>query len=114
MLQVAILGAGQGGSSLLRALVGMGSRIRVVGIADKNPAAPGLNLAKSLGLPTWTDFRLLVSRPDLDVIVQATGDPAVDEACRDLKRPEAVMIEGLAMNLMRNGYLTLMARHLMA
>lgn len=99
MLQVAILGAGQGGSSLLRALVGMGSRIRVVGIADKNAAAPGLTLAKSLGLPTWTDFRLLVSRPDLDVIVQATGDPAVDEACRALKRPEAVMIEGLAMNL---------------
>jgi PAS domain S-box-containing protein len=99
MLQVAILGAGQGGSSLLRALVGMGGRIRVVGIADKNPAAPGLALAKSLGLPTWTDFRLLVSRPDVDVIVQATGDPAVDAAARQLMRSGAVMIEGLAMNL---------------
>lgn len=99
MLNVVILGAGRGGSSLLRAFGNMGGRIRVAGVADRNPDAPGMQLAREMGLPTTSDYTQLVGRPDVDVIVQATGDAALDQAIRRLKAPGTVIIEGLAMNL---------------
>lgn len=99
MLNVVIIGAGQGGQSLLRAFRNMGSRIRVVGVADRNPAAPGMALAREMGVPTTTDFTGLVCLPEVDIIVQATGDMALDLEIKRLKWPRAVIIEGLAMNL---------------
>ncbi len=100
MLRVVILGAGRGGSSLLRAFEGMGSRISIVGVADKNPGAPGIALARQMGIPVTTDFTGLVCLPEVDMIVQATGDPSLDAEIKRLKWPRAVMMEGLAMNLM--------------
>ena len=99
MLNVIIIGAGQGGTSLLRALGHMITRIQVVGVADKNPGAPGISLARSMGVPTTTDFTGLICLPEVDVIVQATGDPALDSEIKRLKWPRAVIVEGLAMNL---------------
>lgn len=99
MLNVVIIGAGQGGSSLLRAFRTMSSRIRVVGVADRNPAAPGIAVAREMGVPTTTDFTGLVCLPEVDIIVQATGDPRLDDDIKRLKWPRAVIMEGLAMNL---------------
>jgi PAS domain S-box-containing protein len=99
VLNVVIIGAGQGGSSLLRAFRGMASRIRVLGVADQNPAAPGMALAREIGVPTTTDWSGLVCLPEVDVIVQATGDPELDTEIKRIKWARAVIVEGLAMNL---------------
>jgi PAS domain S-box-containing protein len=99
VLNVVIIGAGQGGSTLLRAFNNMPARIRVVGVADRNPDAPGMALARQMGVPTTVDFTGLVCLPESDIIVQATGDPSLDDDIKRLKWPRAVIIEGLAMNL---------------
>lgn len=99
MVNVVIVGAGRGGSSLLRSLGKMAGRIGIVGIADQNLEAPGMALAREMGVFTATDFRLLISRPEVDIIIQATGDTGLDDELRRLKSPRAVIIEGLAMNL---------------
>jgi PAS domain S-box-containing protein len=99
MLNVVIIGAGQGGSSLLRAFRNMPTRIRVIGMADKNTSAPGLVLAREMGVPITVDFTGLVCLPEADIIVQATGDPGLDSEIKRLKWPRAVIVEGLAMNL---------------
>ncbi|HYG56660.1 MAG TPA: PAS domain-containing protein, partial [Symbiobacteriaceae bacterium] len=99
MLNVVIIGAGQGGSSLLRAFLGMATRIRVIGVADKNPQAPGMAMAREIGVPVTTDYTGLVCLPEVDIIVQATGDPGLDGAIKRLKWPRAVIMEGLAMQL---------------
>ncbi|MFO7273575.1 MAG: sigma 54-interacting transcriptional regulator [Symbiobacteriaceae bacterium] len=99
MLNVVIVGAGKGGTSLLSALLKMSRRVRVLGVADQRPDAPGLRLAAAHGIPTTTDFTGLVCLPEVDVIVDATGQPGLDEEIRRLKWPRAVVIEGLAMNL---------------
>ncbi|MBP2016704.1 PAS domain S-box-containing protein [Symbiobacterium terraclitae] len=99
MLNVVIIGAGKGGSSLLNALLKMSRRVRVLGVADRNPDAPGLALAASLGIPTTCDYTGLVCLPEVDIIVDATGQHGLDEELKRLKWPRAVVIEGLAMNL---------------
>ncbi len=81
-LHVAIVGGGKGGASLLRALHHM-ARIRVVGIAEIDAA----------------DFRTLISRPEVDIIVQATPDPAVEEEIKRCKLPRAAVVVKQAMQL---------------
>lgn len=100
MLQVVIVGAGQGGTSLLRAFRDMESLLHVAGVADQNMGAPGIRLARELGIPVFYDFRDLIARPDLDIIVNATGSSSVEAEIKLRQPGRAVVIEGLAMNLM--------------
>ncbi len=100
VLRLVIVGAGKGGSSLLRAFRNMTNRVEVVGIADQNAHAPGLALAREIGVPTTTDFTGLVCLPEVEVIVQATGQPGLDAEIKRLKWPQAIIVEGIAMNLM--------------
>ncbi|MDD2914232.1 MAG: diguanylate cyclase [Gallionella sp.] len=51
---VLIIGAGRGGSALLEMFMEE-SLAKVIAIADKNPEAAGLQLAKKYGVPTYTN-----------------------------------------------------------
>jgi len=51
---VLIIGAGRGGHALLEMFV-EDSLVKVIAIADTNPDAPGIKLAKDHGVPTYTD-----------------------------------------------------------
>lgn len=51
---VLIIGAGRGGSALLEMFM-EDSMVKVIAIADPDSAAPGIKLAKSHGIPTYTD-----------------------------------------------------------
>jgi len=95
-----IVGAGKGGAALLRALESSGEQIRVVGVADRDPKAPGLALAQSLGIRTALDFRQLLGLPGLDIVVQATGDPAVEAEIHRVRPRGVRVVEGLAMQLL--------------
>jgi len=53
--KVAILGAGRGGHALLELLHHIPS-IEIVGIADRNPAAPGLERARELRIPVTHQY----------------------------------------------------------
>ena len=82
-----ILGAGLGGSALLEMFVG-DELVKVVGIADSNQAAPGIQLAKKHGIPIYSDATeaLLVSRtyPDCIIYNLTHSDAIAEEARRIL------------------------------
>ena len=73
-IRVIILGAGKGGTALLE-LFTRSPDVEVVGMADRNPEAPGLRLAKYLGIPTTSDSLALIAEGRADLIVDVTGDP---------------------------------------
>lgn len=98
MLNVVIVGAGRGGTSLLRVLSEI-SEVAVSGVTDQNLEAPGIELARKLGIPVSSDFRDFVGSPDVDIIVQATGEPSVDPLISAVKNQRAVIIEAAALNL---------------
>lgn len=75
------------------------ARVRVVGVADRNPSAPGLALARELGVPTTVEFRGLVCLPEVDIIVHATPDPSVEDEVKRVKWPRAAVIAKQAMQL---------------
>ncbi|TQR37801.1 sigma 54-interacting transcriptional regulator [Brevibacillus brevis] len=92
MHKLLIVGAGRGGTALLRMLNQM-DRLQVVAVVDQRPDAPGILLAQSLGIPVDQDYQSYLDE-DLDVILEATGDLGEYEHLRRLKKDKTVLIPG--------------------
>ncbi|KQL49202.1 AAA family ATPase [Brevibacillus choshinensis] len=92
MHKLLIVGAGRGGTALLRMLNQM-ERIEIVAVVDHRPDAPGLELARSFGIKTDIDYRPYLN-VDLDVILEATGDLGEYKHLRHLKQDKTVLIPG--------------------
>ncbi len=91
---LAIVGAGRQGMSILVALVPPRKEdeaLRVIGVADLNPEAPGILYAYRHNLYVTVNFTDLLELPDLDIIVNATGRPEVSHQLRE-QRPEGLII----------------------
>lgn len=97
-IRVIILGAGRGGTALLE-LFTQSPQVVVVGMADKNPHAPGLRFAQSMQVPTTHDARALVEERDADLIVDVTGDPTLGPVIASTKPPAAELLSGTAAKL---------------
>ncbi len=98
-IRVAILGAGNGGLRLLELL----SHVRgvaIAGIADKRADAPGLLRALDLDIPTTQDVTSLVRNPYVNLIVDVTGDPAMEALIARHKSAGADMLSGTAAKLL--------------
>ncbi len=99
IINVVIIGAGAGGTSILKALLKM-DKVNILGIADVNPEAPGIQLAKEKGITTSLDFSTLLHDKRVGVIIEATGVPEVQERIRKEKLPQASFMESAAAYLM--------------
>ncbi len=95
MTRVILIGAGRGGRALVE-LFHKDPGIEIVGVADKDEGAPGLVLAKELGLAVTTSYRELLAARMSDLIIDVTGDPQVGQEIHSLKPPEAEVVGGSA------------------
>jgi transcriptional regulator with PAS, ATPase and Fis domain len=75
MTRVVIIGAGRGGTALIDILY-KDPQVTIVGIADINPNAPALDIARRLNIQTATDYRKLL-KSEVDLIIDVTGTPDV-------------------------------------
>ncbi|HXG04932.1 MAG TPA: sigma 54-interacting transcriptional regulator [Candidatus Binatia bacterium] len=99
MTRVVIVGAGKGGRALLEMFVG-DATISILGVADLNPWAPGIEYARRFNIPVTTEFRELVTDPRADLIIDVTGRPEVHEAILKLKAATAEVMGGLGARFM--------------
>lgn len=97
--KVAILGAGRGGRALVDLLHHIPT-IKIVGIADRNPAAPGLERARELGISVTTDVPDLISNHGAGLILDVTGDPKMETYLHVHKPPAADILGGSASHLL--------------
>src|SRR5207247_4176225 len=84
----------------LREFVAGAATGTTAGIADLNPWAPGIDLARRLNLPIATDFRELVTDPRVDLVIDVTGDAEVHRAIQDLKSPTTEVMGGIGARFM--------------
>ncbi|WP_031516009.1 methyl-accepting chemotaxis protein [Desulfofalx alkaliphila] len=78
MINIAIVGGGRGGASMLRVYSNL-SEVNILGISDININAAGMELAKEMNIPRYTDFMEMLSIPGLEVVIDVTGSEAVRE-----------------------------------
>jgi CheY-like chemotaxis protein len=94
-----ILGGGKGGSALL-SLFSRLPEVEILGIADRDPDAPALKEARKLGIPVTNDVTSLIAREDADLIVDVTGDPAMEQLIVERKRARTDILGGAAARLL--------------
>ena len=80
-MRIAIVGAGRGGTALLEVLHQIRT-IQIVGIADQNPSAPGLTRAQELNVPTYGRVADLIQHQEPSLLMDVTGDPAMESVLR--------------------------------
>lgn len=97
--KVAIVGAGRGGRALLD-LFHQISSIEVIGIADRDPRAPGLQRAREYEIPVTTDVAELIRNPAISVILDVTGDPGMESLLRIQKPATTELLSGSASRLL--------------
>ncbi|HET8578383.1 MAG TPA: sigma 54-interacting transcriptional regulator [Methylomirabilota bacterium] len=93
MTKVVIVGAGKGGRALLEMFSGDPTVI-ILGVADVNPWAPGIELARRLNIQVTTDFRELVTDPRVDLIIDVTGNPEIQAVIQRLKQANVEVMGG--------------------
>lgn len=89
MTRIVLVGAGAGGTALVE-LFRKDPSLEIIGVADKNERAPGLILARELGLHATTSYKKLLAAEIPDLIIDVTGDP---EVARDLQQRKASATE---------------------
>lgn len=97
MTKVAIIGGGRGGTALIE-ILHKDPLVKIVGIADINPDAPGLDMARRFKIPTVTDYRQLFKNP-VDLVIDVTGSKGVRDALEE-RRSEVEVIGGLSAKFM--------------
>ncbi len=73
--RVVLIGAGRGGTALIE-ILHKDPLVKIIGIADIDPKAPALDIARRLKIPTETDYHKLLSS-EVDLIIDVTGNPIV-------------------------------------
>jgi diguanylate cyclase (GGDEF)-like protein/PAS domain S-box-containing protein len=91
MGSLAIIGAGQGGTSLLSVLL-QDSGITIAGICDTNPNAPGLELAAKHNIHTCTDYKKVLEL-EPDIIINVTGNEDISYQISNHLRNENINAE---------------------
>ncbi|QGU94392.1 hypothetical protein GOM49_04085 [Clostridium bovifaecis] len=80
-MRIAIVGAGTGGSNILKSLISVDS-LSIVIVVDRNLNSPGILLAKKLGLPFSQSIDSIDCK-STDIIIEATGNENVIKIIRD-------------------------------
>ncbi len=97
--KVAILGAGRGGTALLDLLHQIRT-IEVVGIADRDPRAPGLQRARELHIPVLPHTADVIAHQGVQLIMDVTGDPGMEQTLRDRVSPNVEVLSGPASRIL--------------
>ena len=92
MTRIILIGAGRGGRALVE-LFHKDPSIEIVGVADKDEGAPGIVLARELGLPVAANYRKFLKADAADLIIDVTGDPDVGREIYRL-RPHGTEVVG--------------------
>jgi len=99
MTNIAIVGGGKGGTIILDAFAQI-EDFNVIGLCDVNAEAPGMVLAKKLGVGAFQDLATLMRQPGLDLIIEATGSERVREQVAGLMPKGALLVDSHVANVM--------------
>jgi PAS domain S-box-containing protein len=92
MQKVMIVGAGKGGTAILK-IIKESEVLNVQAVIDRNLDASGILLAQSEGIKTGTDWKPFLTE-NMDIIIEVTGDDSVFQAIREAKNKRTILIPG--------------------
>ncbi len=99
LVRIGIVGGGKGGSSVYKTLKSI-DHVEIAMLCDCSQSAPGMLLAKSDAVPVCLEVEELCALPNLDLIIEATGDADVQRRIAQGKARQTSVMEAEGANLM--------------
>src|SRR5256885_11729390 len=90
---VAIIGEARGGMAVMETFA-TDPLVQIVGVAEIQANAPGIALARRLGIPVTRDYRRLLDLERVDLIIDVSGNAKVWELLQDFHRMGVTVIGG--------------------
>ncbi len=97
--RVAIIGAGKGGTALME-IFAEDPLVQIVGVAETRPLTKGVRLAKKLGIPVVRRYKELLKMKDVDLVIDVTGNPKVEQELLDIHAPHLALVGGASAKFM--------------
>lgn len=97
--RVAIIGAGHGGTALME-IFAEDPLVTVVGVAETRPITGGVRLAKKLGIPVLRRYQDLLKMKDVDLVIDVTGNPEVEQKLLEVQAPHLALVGGASAKFM--------------
>ncbi len=95
---IVLIGAGKNGHAILSVLI-KEHAVDIIGVADSDPDAPGIELARQYGIPVSRDFRKFLDKSP-DIVIIAMNDPSIADEIGKHKAPNTEVICNLSSQLM--------------
>jgi PAS domain S-box-containing protein len=93
---IVIIGGGKRCKALLEVVLsdaGQAQPPRILGVADTDMHAAGMQLARHHGIFTTSDYRDLVAIEELDLILELTSDKVMRKAIQSAKTPGVLLVD---------------------
>ena len=74
--------------------------VQIIGVAEIDPVAVGIKLARRLSIPITRDYRELLEMERVDLIIDVTGNPEVERVLEDFYRMGVTIIGGASAKFM--------------
>ncbi|MFO0766512.1 MAG: histidine kinase [Nitrospiraceae bacterium] len=87
-------------AALLMEIFATDPLVRIVGVAEINPNAPGLGLAKRLKIPVTRNYRRLLSLERINLVIDVSGNAEIGEYLMDFHRMGVTVIGGASAKFM--------------
>ncbi|WP_088226679.1 sigma 54-interacting transcriptional regulator [Desulfosporosinus sp. FKB] len=98
-VRVGIVGMGQGGTTVYKTLRKI-DNIEIIVVCDRIDKNAGMEMARLEGVATCMTLEAFLKVPNLDVIIEATGSPEVQEHLERQKAKSSALVEAQGANLM--------------
>jgi diguanylate cyclase (GGDEF)-like protein len=96
--RVVVIGMGKGGTRLAQ-IFSEDPSLKIVGVSNRNLAAPGIRWAKERGIYITSDYKALFHIPNVDIAIDASGNPEVLEHLKTVDEHIEV-VSGMSANLL--------------
>ncbi len=100
-IRVALLGAGNGAHALLK-IFSEDHEFDIAGIYYRNEERPAVALAREMEIPLFKDFRELVEKNDVDLVIDATGAKNILSYLANEKKSKSEVLFGHGARFMWN------------
>ena len=94
---IVLIGAGKNGHAILSVLL-KECDIDIIGVADSDPEAPGLELARQWDIPVSGDFKEFLDKKP-DIVITAITDPSLTDEIEKYKAPNTEVVGSICARL---------------
>jgi methyl-accepting chemotaxis protein len=94
-----LVGGGTGGVGILE-MIGKMGEVEVVGVVDVKTDAVAIQMAKKMGLRTFSDVRDALKVPNINVVLNMTGNQEVSRLIEENKADDVKVIEDFVVSML--------------